>query len=73
MRLCPQTNVVPYLIDNPRVGFVQARWAFTNPEESYLTKASPPALLVNLPKALVHPTSPLRTAACETLQLVFII
>ena len=31
--------MVPYLIDNPSIGFVQARWTFTNPEESYLTKA----------------------------------
>ena len=36
-----QVNVVPYLIDNPSIGFVQARWTFTNPEESYLTKAGP--------------------------------
>ena len=33
--------MVPYLIDNPSIGFVQARWTFTNPEESYLTKAGP--------------------------------
>ncbi|KAK9814760.1 hypothetical protein WJX72_011039 [[Myrmecia] bisecta] len=32
-------NTVPYLIDNPEVGYVQSRWIFTNPEESYLTKA----------------------------------
>lgn len=31
--------MVPYLMDNPGIGYVQARWAFTNPEESYLTKA----------------------------------
>ena len=37
-----QVNVVPYLIDNPSIGFVQARWTFTNPEESYLTKAGLP-------------------------------
>lgn len=30
---------IPYLESNPDVGFVQARWAFANPEESYLTKA----------------------------------
>ena len=34
-----QVTLVPYLIDNPGVGYVQARWAFTNPDESYLTKA----------------------------------
>ena len=33
------TSTVPYLIDNPEVGYVQARWTFTNPDESYLTKA----------------------------------
>ena len=33
-----QVTLVPYLIDNLGVGYVQARWAFTNPEESYLTK-----------------------------------
>jgi beta-mannan synthase len=32
-------RTVPYLEGNPRVGYVQARWVFTNPEESYLTKA----------------------------------
>ncbi|KAK9905913.1 hypothetical protein WJX75_008869 [Coccomyxa subellipsoidea] len=32
-------TMVPWLIDNPSIGYVQARWAFTNPEESYLTKA----------------------------------
>ena len=31
-------TLVPYLIDNPGIGYVQARWAFTNPDESYLTK-----------------------------------
>ena len=31
-------RTVPYLVDNPQVGFVQARWAFTNSEESFLTK-----------------------------------
>lgn len=39
---CLQRNLVPYLMDNPQVGYVQARWAFMNPEESYLTKASIP-------------------------------
>lgn len=33
-----QTSTVPYLIDNPEVGYVQARWVFANPDESYLTK-----------------------------------
>ena len=33
-----QTLTVPYLIDNPEVGYVQARWVFANPDESYLTK-----------------------------------
>jgi beta-mannan synthase len=32
-------RTVPYLEGNPRVGYVQARWVFSNPEESYLTKA----------------------------------
>lgn len=36
-----QMIMVPWLIDNPSIGYVQARWAFTNPEESYLTKACP--------------------------------
>ena len=44
-----QVNVVPYLIDNPNIGFVQARWTFTNPEESYLTKAGLP-----LSNSLLH-------------------
>ena len=35
-----QIQTVPYLIDNPEVGYVQARWVFANPEESYLTKVS---------------------------------
>ena len=30
---------MPYLIDNPEVGYVQTRWVFVNPDESYLTKA----------------------------------
>ncbi len=29
---------MPYLIDNPEVGYVQTRWVFVNPDESYLTK-----------------------------------
>ncbi|KAK9837515.1 hypothetical protein WJX81_008081 [Elliptochloris bilobata] len=33
------TQTVPYLIDNPEVGYVQTRWVFVNPDESYLTKA----------------------------------
>ena len=33
-----QTLTVPYLIDNPEVGYVQTRWVFANPDESYLTK-----------------------------------
>eukprot|EP00887_Chlorella_sp_A99_P007190 scaffold2.g7190.t1 len=32
-------RTIPYLEGNPEVGFVQSRWVFTNPEESYLTKA----------------------------------
>jgi beta-mannan synthase len=32
-------RTVPYLEGNLRVGYVQARWVFSNPEESYLTKA----------------------------------
>lgn len=32
-------RTIPYLEGNPEVGYVQARWVFTNPEESYLTKA----------------------------------
>jgi hypothetical protein len=32
-------QTVPYLIDNPEVGYVQVRWVFANPDESYLTKA----------------------------------
>ena len=32
-------QTVPYLIDNPEVGYVQTRWVFANPDESYLTKA----------------------------------
>ncbi len=32
-------QTVPYLIDNPEVGYVQTRWIFSNPDESYLTKA----------------------------------
>ncbi|GMH37152.1 hypothetical protein BSKO_05025 [Bryopsis sp. KO-2023] len=32
-------RTIPYLIHNDDVGYVQARWVFENPEESYLTKA----------------------------------
>lgn len=32
-------RTIPYLEGNPNVGYVQARWTFTNPGESYLTKA----------------------------------
>lgn len=32
-------RTVPYLEGNPTVGYVQTRWVFTNPDESYLTKA----------------------------------
>ena len=37
--MCVQMQTVPYLIDNPEVGYVQTRWIFANPDESYLTKA----------------------------------
>lgn len=33
-------NMVPYIHSNDDVGYVQARWVFTNPEESLLTKVS---------------------------------
>lgn len=32
-------QTIPYLEGNPDVGYVQSRWVFTNPQESYLTKA----------------------------------
>lgn len=32
-------RTVPYLEGNHAVGYVQARWVFTNPDESYLTKS----------------------------------
>jgi beta-mannan synthase len=32
-------KTVPWLEGNPSVGYVQTRWVFTNPDESYLTKA----------------------------------
>ena len=41
---CLQLLTVPYLIDNPEVGYVQARWTFANPDESYLTKEGPQTL-----------------------------
>lgn len=41
-----QTQTVPYLIDNPEVGYVQARWVFANPDESYLTKVREPKNLL---------------------------
>ena len=38
--LLVQTLTIPYLVENPEVGYVQARWIFANPDESYLTKVS---------------------------------
>ena len=32
---------VPYLMGDTSVAFVQARWVFANPEESFLTKVMP--------------------------------
>lgn len=32
-------RTIPYLEGNHSVGYVQTRWVFTNPDESYLTKA----------------------------------
>ena len=32
-------RTIPYLEGNSTVGYVQTRWVFTNPDESYLTKA----------------------------------
>lgn len=32
-------QTIPYLEGNPEIGYVQSRWVFTNPQESYLTKA----------------------------------
>jgi len=31
-------KTVPYLNDNPKIGFVQARWTFTNSQASFLTR-----------------------------------
>ena len=33
-----QVKIIPYIHCNDDVGYVQARWTFTNPEESLLTK-----------------------------------
>ena len=53
MELCLQMQTVPYLVDNPEVGYVQARWVFANPDESYLTKvlSCMPFGLLSLPEA----------------------
>ncbi|KDD76984.1 glycosyltransferase-like protein, partial [Helicosporidium sp. ATCC 50920] len=32
-------RTIPYLEGNASLGYVQSRWVFTNPQESYLTKA----------------------------------
>ena len=34
----PQVNTVPHLMKDLKLGFVQALWTFTNPDQSYLTK-----------------------------------
>lgn len=38
----PETDflhrTIPYLVDNPRVGFVQSRWTYCNSDDSVLTK-----------------------------------
>lgn len=31
-------KMVPYIHSNDDVGYIQARWSFTNPNESMLTK-----------------------------------
>ena len=31
-------KTIPYLVDNPEVGFVQARWVYANASESLLTR-----------------------------------
>ena len=59
-----QVNVVPYLIDNPSIGFVQARWTFTNPEESYLTKAGLP-LSNSLSRCIYAPCPHCRLSFCK--------
>ena len=53
-----QLQTVPYLIDNPELGYVQARWVFANPEESYLTKVQPSSQ-----------RSPLGALTCDTASL----
>ena len=35
-------RTTPYLVGNADIGYVQTRWVFTNPEESYLTKVPNP-------------------------------
>ena len=50
---------VPYLVGNADIGYVQTRWVFTNPEESYLTKVLfllPPLTSQNAGHRLLHPT-----------------
>ena len=48
-----QTLTVPYLIDNPEVGYVQTRWDFANPDESYLTKVHCLPCLSPLPSCML--------------------
>ena len=47
-------QTVPYLIDNPEVGYVQARWTFANPDESYLTKVLSVLLAPYVPARQEH-------------------
>lgn len=44
-------RTVPYLVGNADIGYVQTRWVFTNPEESYLTKVRLHAALSTLDTA----------------------
>jgi len=48
-------KIIPYIHCNDDVGYVQARWTFTNPEESLLTKAQEMSLNYHVKcEQLVH-------------------
>ena len=58
---------VPYLLGDVSVAFVQARWVFANPEESFLTKVGPVEL--NLLHTVVPQATLLHTVVPQAILL----
>jgi cellulose synthase/poly-beta-1,6-N-acetylglucosamine synthase-like glycosyltransferase len=54
-------KTIPYLRSNPRAGFVQSRWVYTNGDESILTRVQEISLNYHIRQGLIQPSN---SSAC---------